>query len=102
MLSQATTDHASRWTRNIRSQAGAHSAPTFPSAGRAPRCPLCHVTCWSGPAAGTRRELASGGGQRGPFSVVDGCLVPGVGLALDLERAVLHVEVLAQALAQRV
>src|SRR3712207_9308326 len=29
------------------------------------------VTHWNGPAAGPRRERASGGGQRGPSSVVD-------------------------------
>src|SRR5215212_4536532 len=29
-----------------------------------------HVPCWNGPAAGARRERASGGGQRGPFSAV--------------------------------
>src|SRR5215203_6456768 len=94
---------------------------------RDPAAPLSHsgpapsrapqVTCWNGSAAGAgplqgstaslRAEggsgvLPRGGGAGGPRSVVDRRLVTGVGPRLQLERAVRHVEVLPQALAERV
>src|SRR4051794_880839 len=48
------------------------------------------VTCWSGPAAGTHRERASGGGRRGPSSdvaeAVDrGQVLLALGRVLDAE-----------------
>src|SRR4051794_38861982 len=72
-------------------------APTCPNGIRAP-CANC-PTAW--PPPGHRPELARGG-EEGSSSVVDGGLVAGVRSRLQLEGAVLHVEVLAEAGAQRV
>src|SRR3954447_11177213 len=52
------------------------ATPAFDSCARfsfwAMSCPLSVLSVGCGPAAGSRRELAGGGGQRGPFSAVAG------------------------------
>src|SRR5215203_4637697 len=108
MLAMASTDHGSRCGRNIRPQVGGspgtHMPECCPCSTTPPPPPACShcpmATGWSGSVPGPARSGAKGGEDGVLF--VDRRLVAGVRLGLDLERAVLDVEVLAEALAEGV